>query len=222
MSSRPLRGRLRRAVLVGLLAWLGVAGLPAAATAQDGAEQPAEHELEARILAQRHEDGRVEFVMQFRNEGEPWSPPAEPPRRFLPPGAQADTWLFSSALTITADAGTPSAYVAGEVRVVVRRLADDRIEFALQTRLPGETWGERLLPERRFFPADAEVGRRLASAPVAVTLAAGPTEGGVGVVQVSEDVLDFDMVDVHSGETANIRSVVTGRTPLLFWLWSPY
>lgn len=222
MSSGSLRRRLRRAVLVSLLAWLGVAGLPAAVSAQEETEQPAEHALEIRIIAQRHEDGRVEFVVQFRNEDEPWSPSAEPPRRFLPPGAPADTWLFSSALTITANAGTPSAYVAGEVRVVVRRLADDRIEFGLQTRLPGEAWGDRLLPEQRFFPADAEVGRRLNSSPVAVTLAGGPSEGGVGVVQVSEDVLDFDMIDVHSGETANIRSVVTGRTPLLFWLWSPY
>lgn len=222
MSSGPLRRRLRRAVLVGLLGALGAAGLPAVAAAQEATEQTARHELEARILAQRHEDGRVEFVMQFRREAEPWSRSAEPPRRFLPPDARADTWLFSSALTITADAGTPSAHVAGEVRVVVRRLADDRVEFGLQTRLPGEAWGERILPEQRFFPADAEVGRWLNSSPVAVTLAGGLTEGGVGVVQVSEDLLDFDMIAVHTGETANIRSVVTGRTPLLFWLWSPH
>ncbi|MCY4103965.1 MAG: hypothetical protein OXG55_12020 [bacterium] len=222
MRSRPLRGRLWRAVMVGLLAWLGVAGLPVAVRAQEVTEQPAAHELEARILAQRHEDGRVEFVVQFREDGEPWSASAEPPRRFLPPGAEADVWLAGSALTITADAGTTSAYVAGEVRVVVQRLADDRIEFALQKRLPGETWGERLLPARRFFPADAEAGRWLASAPVTVTLAARTAGSDLGVVQVSEDVLDFDMVDVSTGETANIRSVVTGRTPLLFWLWSPY
>lgn len=207
---------------MGLLAWLGVAGVPAAAGAQEAAEEPAEHELEARILAQRHDDGRVEFVMQFRVAGDPWSESAEPPRRFLPPGAEVDVWFASSALAITADAGTASAYVAGEVRVAVQRLADDRIEFALQKRLPGATWGERILPARRFFPADAEVGRWLISAPVVVTFAASPSASDLGVVQVSEDVLDFDMVDVHTGETVNIRSVVTGETPLLFWLWSPY
>lgn len=222
MSSGSLRGRLRRAVLVGLLAWLGVAGVPATAGAQEATEQPAENELEARILAQRHEDGQVEFVMQFREAGEPWSESAEPPRRFLPPGVEVDTWFASSALTITAKAGTPSAYVAGEVRVVVRLLANDRIEFALQKRLPGETWGERLLPGQRFFPPDAEVGRWLISSAVVVTLPAGPSGSDLGVVQVSEDLLDFDMTDVHSGETVNIRSVVTGGTPLLFWLWSPY
>ena len=208
--------------MVGLLAWLGVAGVPLAVTAQEAPEEPAEHRLDARILAQRHEDGRVEFVVQFREAGEPWSESAEPPRRFLPPGAQVDFWFASSALMITVNAGTPSAYVAGEVRVVVQRLADDRIEFALQTRLPGGIWGERLLPARRFFPADAEVGRWLVSAPVAVTLAASPPEGDLGVVQVSQDVLDFEMIDVHTGDTVNIRSVVTGETPLLFWLWSPF
>ena len=30
------------------------------------------------------------------------------------------------------------------------------------------------------------------------------------------------MIDVHTGETVNLRSVVNGETPLLFWLWSPY
>lgn len=222
MSSRSFRGRLWRAVLVGLLAWLGVAGVPVAVGAQEAPEGPTEQQLEARILAQRHENGQVEFVVQFREAGEPWSESAEPPRRFLPPGVDVDVWFASSALTITVNAGTPSAYVAGEVRMVVQRLADDRIEFALQTRLPGETWGERLLPARRFFPADAEVGRWLVSAPVTVALAAGTAGSDLGVVQVSEDVLDFDMVDVHTGETVNIRSVVTGDTPLLFWLWSPY
>jgi len=222
VSSRSLRGRLCRAVLVGLLAWLGVAGAPAAVSAQEASEEPAEQQLEARILTQRHEDGRVEFVVQFRQAGEPWSEAAEPLQRFLPPGAEVDVWFASSALTITADAGTPSAYVAGEVRVVVQRLADGRIEFAFQKRLPGETWGERLLPARRFVPADAEVGRWLISAPVVVTFVGSPSGSDSGVVQVSEDVLDFVMVDVHTGEATNIRTVVTGRTPLLFWLWSPY
>ncbi len=207
---------------MGLLAWLGVAGAPAAVSAQEASEEPAEQQLEARILTQRHEDGRVEFVVQFRQAGEPWSEAAEPLQRFLPPGAEVDVWFASSALTITADAGTPSAYVAGEVRVVVQRLADGRIEFAFQKRLPGETWGERLLPARRFVPADAEVGRWLISAPVVVTFVGSPSGSDSGVVQVSEDVLDFVMVDVHTGEATNIRTVVTGRTPLLFWLWSPY
>ena len=39
---------------------------------------------------------------------------------------------------------------------------------------------------------------------------------------VSGDVLDFDMIDASTGATVNLRSVVNGKTPLLFWLYSPY
>lgn len=202
----------------GLLVWLGVAGVPVAA----GAQETAEHELEARILAQRHDDGRVEFVAQFRVAGAAWSESATPARRFLPPGAEVDVWFGSSPLTLTTNGDDPSARAAVVVRVVVQVLPDDRIEFALQQRHDGATWGERILPARRFFTPDVEAGRWLASSPVTVTLTASVSGSDLGVVQVSEDVLDFDMIDVHSGETVNIRSVVTGRTPLLFWLWSPY
>ena len=41
-------------------------------------------------------------------------------------------------------------------------------------------------------------------------------------VTVSSDVPSFNMTDVATGRTVNLRSVVTGATPLLFWLWSPY
>ena len=207
---------------MGLLAWLGVAGVPAAAGAQEAAEEPVEDELEARILAQRHENGQVEFAVQFRVAGDSWSESATPARRFLPPGADVGIWFASSLLTITSDSTDSAARAAVVVRVAVQVLVDGRIEFALQQRHDGETWGERILPARRFFSPDAEVGRWSSSAPVVVTLAASVSGSDLGAVQVSEDVLDFNMIDVHSGETANIRSVVTGETPLLFWLWSPY
>lgn len=222
MSSRPRRGRLRRAVLVGLLAWLGVAGVPAAAGAQEAPDEQTEHQLEARILAQRHDDGRVEFVLQVRDEGGTWSESATPVQRFLPPGTVVDQWFASSTLTLTANPDDPSTRTSVVVRIVVRRLADDRIEFALQQGVVGEPWSERLLPARRFFSPDTEVGRRLASSPIVVTFRARVPGDQDGAVPVSGDVLDFDMIDVHSGETVNIRSVVTGETPLLFWLWSPY
>ena len=222
MSSRPLRGRLWRAGLVGLLAWLGVVAAPGTLTAQEVSEEPAEQQLEARVLAQRHADDRVEFVVQFRVEGESWSDSATPARRFLPPGAEVGVWFAGSPLTITATPTDSAARAAVVVRVVVQVLTDGRIEFALQQRSDGATWGERILPARRFFGPDAEVGRRLISSPVVVTLTESVSGSDLGVVQVSEDVLDFAMTDVHTGETANIRSVVTGETPLLFWLWSPY
>ena len=50
----------------------------------------------------------------------------------------------------------------GEVRIVAQRLEDGRVEFGL------EQDGERILPERRYFPADASVGRWLRSSPVSI------------------------------------------------------
>ena len=83
--------------------------------------------------------------------------------------------------------------------------------------------------EAAIFPPDTEVGRWLVSSPLGVALSASAadpepasTDEEPGAVQVSDDLLDFDTIDVHTGETVNIRSVVTGETPLLFWLWSPY
>lgn len=222
VGSRSFRRRLGRAVGAGLLGLLVVAGAPGAAGAQEALGEPAEHELEARILAQRHDDDRVEFVMQFRVAGEQWSDSATPERRFLDPTAEVEVWFAGSPLTITSNPEDPSARAAAVVRVVVQVLSDGRIEFALQQRHDGATWSERIYPARRFFTPNVEAGRWVASAPVVVTLTAAPSGSDVGVVQVSDDVLDFDMIDVHTGEPVNIRSVVTGRTPLLFWLWSPY
>ena len=45
-----------------------------------------------------------------------------------------------------------------------------------------------------------------------------PAAGGAG----PGDVPDFQMVDVHSGETVNLQAVVTGEAPLLFWFWAPH
>ena len=54
----------------------------------------------------------------------------------------------------------------GEVRVAVQRHADGRIEVAVQERQADGSWGERLLPEKRFLPADAPTGRWLTSSAV--------------------------------------------------------
>ena len=58
----------------------------------------------------------------------------------------------------------------------------------------------------------------LATQPIApIDLSAGSAPD-----HVSSDVLDFDMIDASTGATINLRSVVNGKTPLLFWLYSPY
>jgi len=48
-----------------------------------------------------------------------------------------------------------------------------------------------------------------------------PADITPGPIVVSADVPDYDMIDVHTGETVNLRSVVKGDKPLLFWFWSP-
>ena len=105
---------------------------------------------EVRISAWRHDSGLVEFALQQRIAGV-WDERILPSSRYFNASA-ADGWLNSSAV----DAG------GAEVRISARRLADGRIEFALQPRTGG-VWGERVLPFRRYFPADAPAGRWLNS-----------------------------------------------------------
>ncbi|WP_419918913.1 hypothetical protein [Candidatus Poriferisocius sp.] len=58
-----------------------------------------------------------------------------------------------------------------QVRIVARKLAGGRIEFALQPAQPGGTWGNRLLPQTRYFPPDARIDRWLVSSPLSVETA---------------------------------------------------
>ena len=246
MSSRRLRAMFGRAVLTVLLAGLGVVGVPAIVAAQDAPDQQdGGNDVEVRIVAQRHDGDDVEFGLQLRVPGDPWSERALPELRFFPPEAEVGRWLASSSLVVRRE-GAAGDVTEVELRIAAQRVEGERVEFALQQRRPGEPWGERVLPARRFFRMATEIGRWLASSTIAVTIitdttdteppaAAGggeeppvdePTTDGEGeqpgAVEVSEDMLDFDMIDVRTGETVNIRSVVTGETPLLFWLWSPY
>ena len=62
-----------------------------------------------------------------------------------------------------------------DVRIVARKLANGKIEFGLQQRRDDTTWGGRLLPSVRLFPAGAEVGDWLVSSPV--TVSAGESAG---------------------------------------------
>ncbi len=36
------------------------------------------------------------------------------------------------------------------------------------------------------------------------------------------DVPDLQMIDMHTGTTLGLQSVVDGQTPLLFWFWAPH
>lgn len=136
------------------------------------AAQSAPGEVEVRVAAQRLADGRTEFALQERVGGS-WGERRLPSSRFFPANASVGRWLASSPLTVEVQPEgmqTASGGTSVEVRVAAQLVADGRIEFALQERVGG-SWGERRLPRARFFPANARVGRWLASS--ALTVRAG-------------------------------------------------
>ncbi len=145
----------RKLALAGLVVAVLVAGA-ASALAQDAGS-------EVRIAARRLADGRVEFALQPRSGGG-WGARVLPSSRYFPANAAVGRWLSSSPV----DAG------GVEVRISAQRLADGRVEFALQPRAGGG-WGERVLPSSRYFPANAAAGRWLSSSPVALGGAAAMT-----------------------------------------------
>ena len=270
-----MRMRLARVVTVVLLAGSGVVGVPALGSAQQ-AEVGEQNDV--RIVARHSSTDRVEFGLQQRRATGGWDVRLLPARRFFPVDTAFGRWLASSPLVLQVGSGD-SGEQEVDVRIAAQRSSSGRIEFALQQQQPDGTWGERLLPARRFFPVGTALGRWLASSPVVLQVdAAGDgaepdatpqvTEATVaeeppaeeppaeeppaedppneepsneeppaedppaeeppargpqtGAVTVSNDVPNFNMTDVQTGGTVNLRSVVNGATPLLFWLWSPY
>lgn len=59
------------------------------------------------------------------------------------------------------------------VRIVARLIDDGRAEFGLQSGGESGDWNARILPQRRFLPAGAAIGRWLVSSPLAIDVADG-------------------------------------------------
>ena len=159
----------RSAVLLAAAIFVLAAFWPQWAVAQDAAG-----EVEVRVAAQRLADGRTEFALQEREADGSWGARRLPTRRMFPAGADVGRWLSSSPLTVEvqSDGMLADAQTTGiEVRVAAQRLADDRMEFALQEREADGSWGARRLPTRRMFPAGADVGRWLSSSALTVVVA---------------------------------------------------
>ena len=104
-------------------------------------------------------------------------------------------WLVVVALlTVVGVVTLPSAAGAqddarGEqpeitVRIAAQRIADGRTEFARQLRQADDSWGARLLPTRRFFPAAARVGRWLVSTPLSLSVETAAGEAPATGVEV--------------------------------------
>ena len=172
-------------IVLSVVAMLGSV-LPAALAAKPAAPipawQPADGrtvfkplltEPEVRISARQLADGRIESALQQRGRVGPSAPAAPddggwgervlPHQRFFP-ATGSERWL-NSLPVISGGVG---------LRISARRLADDRVEFALQPR-NGSGWSERILPRLRFFPA-AGGSDWLNSSPV---LFGVPTSSGV-------------------------------------------
>ena len=108
------------------------------------------------------------------------------------PAEQTATWRAGgtpentvTGITLTVASPKPSASF-GEVRISARRLADGRVEFALQPR-SGGGWGEHVLPSSRYFPANAAMGRWLSSSPVD----AGGAEARIGARRLADGRVEF-------------------------------
>ena len=145
MGRRLLSFALAAALAAGILA---VASPPVAAS--DDADDA------ARIIARKLADGRVEFGLRHPDGSEQLPTP-----RLFPYGRAVEgRWYRSGPVTIDN---------TDDVRIIARKLADGRIEFALS--FFGSTW----YPDARYFPyRTARVGRWLRSSVYGELVASAP------------------------------------------------
>ena len=128
-----------------LLLALSIALLTALSGPQPAAAEDDYLLIEARVVAQRHDDGRVEVLLEVRRDSAGWVEQIKPVHRFLPDPAPIGVWWNSTPpLTVP---GVP-----GQFGITARRDARGRVELGLQ-RVTGVHWGERLLP--RFGRLDS-------------------------------------------------------------------
>ena len=167
-----LIGPRRRRVLV-LVAALGPLLLAALLSQQFVAAEDEYVLIEARILAQRHDDGRVEVVLEVRRDGDRWREQITPIHRFLPDPAPIGVW-WNSTPPVTVP-GVP-----GQFGITARRIDGGHVELGLQ-RVTGVHWGERLLPRLRQLgtPRYGPVGIR--TSPIEL-VDEGPTVCYLGLV----------------------------------------
>ena len=167
VARRGLHVCVRLGVVVAVLS-VAVVSLPAAA--QDSG-------VDVRIVARKLDSGKIEFGLREQQSDGSWGEPLLPTRRLFPATAAVGSWLVSSSLSLGAANSEES------VRITARRLADGRVEFALQQQRADNSWGDRMLPSQRFFPTTARVDRWLQSSPLTITTTTAPVENQ----QVEED-----------------------------------
>lgn len=133
-----------------------------AATAESGTDT-------VRLVARLLDTGKIEFGLQQVQHDNTWGDRVFPRARLFPADTPVGRWLVSSAITLSVSESADAFDEDVTVRIVARRGSDDRVEFGLQQSDDGgTTWGDRILPPRRFFPARASVDRWLGSSNITV------------------------------------------------------
>ena len=179
-------------------------------------------QIELRISARRLVSGSTEFAVQQRAADGSWSEPQVPRGRFLPADAEDGRWLVSSALTAGAqrpatqpgeqpEANDDAAELAAVLRIVVRRLEDGRLEFALQSRPEDGGWSERLLPRARFLPADPPAERWLSSSPLTLNTAGGQIELRISARRLVNGNTEFAVQQHAADGSWSERQLPRGR-----------
>ena len=165
MKAGRVQVTLASAVVV--LGVLAGGAISSAVVAQEADSAAGGHSQRLRIEARRVEDGRTEFGLRVYSAEGRWEERILPARRFFPTQATTGRWLSSAPIPLQlSPAGSSAPETVFWVRITARVLAGGRLEFGLQERGIGGTWQERILPDSRFFPAVATVGRWLVSSPV--------------------------------------------------------
>ena len=110
----------------------------------------------ARVVARlRSEDGRIEFGLQQQQHNGSWGARVFPPARLFPTSPTVGAWQVSRGVTLSVSESAESFDEEVLVRIIARRRTDGRLEFGLQQSADGgRSWGERELPDRRYFPAN--------------------------------------------------------------------
>ena len=122
-----------------------------------------------RIVARLLDNGKIEFGLQQVQHNVAWSDRVFPRARLFPAETAVGRWLVSSAITLSAAEGVNDFAEDLAVRIIARKQADGRVEFGLQQRDNG-SWGDRMLPPRRYFPTSASVDRWLGSSTMTLDL----------------------------------------------------
>ena len=141
-------------------AWLA-ASAAAVLLALCGVAAPAAHgadgDIDVRITAQRLADGRTEFALQQRQLGGEWGDRLLPRLRFFPATTTTGRWLVSSPLTLAPQTDSMSAATTDpdlNVRIAAQRLADGRVEFALQQTPAGRGLGRATAAREAILPVE--------------------------------------------------------------------